>query len=216
MQEADEAHLAKRLRVVRRKSTSRTTAAAIGFLVASLMVAALMLLGASGPAHASTTFTVNQTTDVVDENLADNLCDINSAVSGEQCTLRAAIQEANDTPGADTITLPAGKTGVKRTTNLSATFLVTMNGASLSSSTFKLLKANRDGSTTQVTAVAVSSSTDGLKATLNPDSRLAKNTKYSGAVVTTGAKDAAGNRLDQDRKQANNQQKGWFFTTGSS
>jgi hypothetical protein len=106
--EEEEARLAKRLRVMRRISTGKDVGAAMGFLVASLMVAVLMLVGASSPTHASTTFAVNQTTDVADENLADNHCDINSVVSGDQCTLRAAIQEANDTLGVDTITLPAG------------------------------------------------------------------------------------------------------------
>jgi len=42
-----------------------------------------------------------------------------------------------------------------------------------------------DGSTTQITAVSVSSTTDELKATLNPDSTLRANTKYK-AVVTAG------------------------------
>ena len=101
-----------------------------------------------------------------------------------------------------------------RNANLSATFSETMNRATLTTATFKLFKVNRDGSTTQITNVAVSSTTDGLKATLNPDSRLAKNTEYE-VVVTTGAKDRAGNRLDQNRKKANNQQKEWTFTTGT-
>ncbi|HEX5700918.1 MAG TPA: hypothetical protein VFX77_09735, partial [Rubrobacter sp.] len=44
-----------------------------------------------------------QTSDASDENLADGVCDINSLVSGDQCTLRAAIEQANATSGADTI-----------------------------------------------------------------------------------------------------------------
>ncbi len=51
------------------------------------------------PAHAKT-FTVNITADVPDGNLADRRCVV-SIFGG--CTLRAAIQEANDTPGADEI-----------------------------------------------------------------------------------------------------------------
>jgi hypothetical protein len=34
--------------------------------------------------------------------------------------------------------------------------------------------------------------------------------------VRTGAKDVAGNRLDQNRKQPNNLPMEWFFTTGTS
>jgi hypothetical protein len=56
--------------------------------------------------------------------------------------------------------------------------------------------------------VAVSLSSDGLKATLNPFGTkmtlLARNTKYKGAL-TTGTKDLAGNSLAQ--------QKSWTFTT---
>lgn len=66
----------------------------------------------------------------------------------------------------------------------------------------------------QITAVVVSSTTDGLKATLNPNNRLAASTEYE-VVVTTAARDRAGNRLDQNRSQPNNQQKEWTFTTGS-
>ena len=51
---------------------------------------------------ASTTFVVNKIGDAADNNLADAKCDT-SANTGKQCTLRAAIQEANDTAGADTI-----------------------------------------------------------------------------------------------------------------
>lgn len=52
----------------------------------------------------SATFSVNQLTDGLDANLADNLCDTNLATAGNQCSLRAAIQQANATPGTDTIT----------------------------------------------------------------------------------------------------------------
>ena len=54
-----------------------------------------------GPALAAT-FTVNRIGNQADLNLANAACDV-STNSGSQCTLRAAIQEANDTPGADTI-----------------------------------------------------------------------------------------------------------------
>ena len=67
-------------------------------------VLAAITLGALTPPASATTFTVNSTLDQPDANLADVLC---ASASGF-CTLRAAIQEANDTPGADTILVPAG------------------------------------------------------------------------------------------------------------
>ena len=51
---------------------------------------------------ASTTFIVNRTGDAADRKLGDGKCDVSTA-SGKQCTLRAAIQQANATAGADTI-----------------------------------------------------------------------------------------------------------------
>ncbi len=53
------------------------------------------------------TFTVNTAGDAADNNPADGICD-SSADPGEQCTLRAAIQQANASPGDYTIILPAG------------------------------------------------------------------------------------------------------------
>jgi arylsulfatase A-like enzyme len=109
----------------------------------------------------------------------------------------------------------ANTTGVARSANLTATFSERMISSSINPTTFKLLKVNADGSTTQVTNVSVSLSTDGLKATLNPfgssTTLLARGTKYK-AVVTTGAKDLAGNRLDQISSTTSLDQKTWSFT----
>jgi hypothetical protein len=117
-------------------------------------------------------------------------------------------------------TIPAaGATGVSRNANLTATFSEKMTRSTLNTTTFKLFKVNSDGSTTQISSWTVSSSTDGLKATLNPfgtsSTLLLANTRYK-AVVTTGARDLAGNQLDQDSTVAGNQQKEWTFTTGST
>jgi hypothetical protein len=98
-------------------------------------------------------------------------------------------------------TIPAGGTGVSRGVALSAIFSEKMIRSTLNKSTFKLYKVNSDSSTTQITNVTVSSSTDGLKATLNPSTLLLANTNYR-AIVTTGARDLAGNQLDQSPTQA--------------
>jgi Bacterial Ig-like domain len=91
-----------------------------------------------------------------------------------------------------------------------------MDPASITNSTYKLLKLNPDGSTTQITDVMVSLSTDGLVARLNPfgsstTTHLANGTTYKG-VVTTGARDEAGNQLDQNPTTGGLQQKAWSFT----
>jgi hypothetical protein len=70
-------------------------------LLAFLTLAGVLLALSSGPAEAATTFTVNKTGDAGDRNI-DGVCDSNSK-NGDQCTLRAAIEEANATLGADTI-----------------------------------------------------------------------------------------------------------------
>jgi CSLREA domain-containing protein len=54
------------------------------------------------------TFTVNDNTDGADNNLGDGLCDFNGVAPGNQCTLRAAIEEANDTSAKDTIRFTLG------------------------------------------------------------------------------------------------------------
>jgi hypothetical protein len=97
-----------------------------------------------------------------------------------------------------------------------------MDPASITKATFKLFNCPSTTSTnctTQITNVTLSKSTDGLRATLNPfgtsSKLLAPRTKYK-AVVTTGAKDLAGNALDQNATTSGNQQKVWFFTVGAS
>ena len=71
---------------------------------------------------------------------------------------------------------------------------------------FKLFKK---GSTNQIDAqVSYDAATD--RATLNPNNNLRRGVTYK-AVVSTVAKDVAGNRLDQDDSTAGLQQKVWFF-----
>jgi len=51
-------------------------------------------------------FTVNETTDLADANPGDGLCEATACLG--DCTLRAAVMEANETPGPHIIELPAG------------------------------------------------------------------------------------------------------------
>jgi hypothetical protein len=106
-------------------------------------------------------------------------------------------------------TSPASNaTGVGPAANISATFSEAMRTSSINSTTVKLSKA---GNTTAIGAV-VSYDPTTKKATLNPNANLRRGAKYK-AVVTTGAKDLAGNRLDQNTSQSGLQQRSWTFTT---
>jgi hypothetical protein len=80
--------------------------------VAALGVALLLPLFSASVAAAAT-FTVNETGDEVDSDLTDDRCDSDSTTTGRQCTLRAAIEEANDTAGDDDIGFDLGGTGAQ-------------------------------------------------------------------------------------------------------
>jgi large repetitive protein len=73
----------------------------LAFLIIPLVLFFSIVIPA--PVYAAT-FTVNSTIDAVDANPGDGIC---ASATGE-CTLRAAILEANAFLGDDTITLPAG------------------------------------------------------------------------------------------------------------
>jgi trimeric autotransporter adhesin len=92
------------------KATNRRLALSL-FLAIAL---ALVLATLAKPAGAATTFTVNKTGDASDGNISDSTCDT-SKKNGKQCTLRAAIEEANDTPGADIIEFDIGSGSSLRT-----------------------------------------------------------------------------------------------------
>ncbi len=99
-------------------------------------------------------------------------------------------------------------TGVGLAANVKATFSEAMRAGSINTNTFKLYKA---GTTTAIGAT-VSYDAANKRAILNPNNNLRLGTKYK-AVVTTGARDLAGNRLDQAPTLSGNQPKVWFFTT---
>jgi hypothetical protein len=109
----------------------------LALLALALALAGVVLLAlSSGPVDAATTFIVNKTGDAGDRNITDTVCDA-SGKSGNQCTLRAAIDEANNTPGADTIDFDIGGRATVKTINVGSSGLgalpnitdtVTING----------------------------------------------------------------------------------------
>ncbi len=72
--------------------------------VFTILAIFLSLIGLKTVA-ASANFTVNSNADLIDANPGDGYCE---TVNPGECTLRAAVQEANALAGADTISIPAG------------------------------------------------------------------------------------------------------------
>ena len=104
-------------------------------------------------------------------------------------------------------TSPANNaTGVLRGSNVTATFSEAVQASTINTTTFRLRKS---GTTTNV-AAAVSYDPTTKRATLNPNANLQAGATYV-ATVTTGAKDLAGNALDQNPSTAGNQPKSWKF-----
>jgi CSLREA domain-containing protein len=102
------------------------------------VIAAGLALVAADFAHAAT-YVVNTTdVDLPDTNTGLAACDANPVLVGDQCTLRAAIMQANAGPGADTIVLPLDTTitltlngiGGAESGDLDITAPVTITGAS--------------------------------------------------------------------------------------
>jgi hypothetical protein len=121
-------------------------------------------------------------------------------------------------PRVDSVDPNNGDQGVSRSTDVTARFSEEMDPATLTASTLRLFKVNPDGTTTRITNAQVKPSADGTSATLDPyggsSTKLTAKTRYK-AVVTTGAKDLAGNALDQNASASGNQQMIWYFNTGT-
>jgi len=115
-------------------------------------------------------------------------------------------------PKIDSVLPEEDATGAARTTDVKATFSEEMLASSIvtPATTFKLFKK---GSTTPI-AVQVSypdpPPSPYYTAKLDPKDSLRSGVTYK-AVVSTGAKDLAGNSLDQDESLSGSQQKVWFF-----
>lgn len=120
----------------------------------------------------------------------------------------AALAATDTTAPRVTSTLPQpGEFIVDTSANVKPTFSEGMKASTVNGSTFKLFQK---GSTTKLGA-SVSYDATAHTATLDPTNSLKIGAAYK-AVVTTGAKDLAGNSLDQNSSKVGNQAKTWTFT----
>jgi hypothetical protein len=82
----------------------RHRAPAPAFLAGLALVVLLALAAAMAGRASAAVHVVDSVADRVDANGADGIC----ATADGTCTLRAAVQQANESPGQDTVTVPAG------------------------------------------------------------------------------------------------------------
>lgn len=121
--------------------------------------------------------------------------------------LRAFLLTPDTTAPRVVRTAPtANATGIAPGANVKAIFSEAMGVGSINTNTVMLFE---QGTTPVATEVSYDAST--RTATLNPEANLKRGDRYK-AVVSTGAKDLAGNQLDQDPTLSGNQPKQWFFT----
>lgn len=125
--------------------------------------------------------------------------------------VECGVTATDTTSPTVTRTIPEdGSSGIARGANVSAFFSEPMNAATLNTTTVLLY---RQGTTTPVPA-SVTYVAATKRVVLDPNSLLIAGATYR-AVVNIGAKDTAGNRLDQDPATAGLQQKRWLFTTAN-
>jgi subtilisin-like proprotein convertase family protein len=111
-------------------------------------------------------------------------------------------------PRVESTVPQSGATGISPSANVKAAFSEGMTISTVNATTFKLFKK---GSTTKVAAtVTYDGAADNSTAKLDPANPLKRGATYK-AVVTTGAKDQVGNRLDQNPNLSGLQSKVWTF-----
>ncbi len=138
------------------------------------------------------TFAVDSTADSIDGNTADNLCDDGSG----NCTLRAAIQQANATAGADAITIPDGTyTITMALPDISTEMTMTGNASSpssvditkASSPTIRIFNVTSSGTFT-LTGVRISGGNEDTGSGLqNAGTTIIQDSIITGNTATIGA-----------------------------
>jgi CSLREA domain-containing protein len=142
-------------------------------------VLAAMVCGAlafASPAWAAT-FTVNQTNDAPDRSPGDGRCDTSTA-TGLQCSLRAAVQEANALAGADTVNVPAGTFTLGSELSVSSNLTIAGAGAG-----FTIIRANANSNTAAYRVLNVSGGTVGARGVTIRNGKTSDN---GGGVLNSG------------------------------
>ncbi|HXJ64287.1 MAG TPA: hypothetical protein VNN79_11080, partial [Actinomycetota bacterium] len=160
-------------------------------LTGVLAVAATVVVPVPG-ADADDSVVVTGTGDASDRNLDDAVCDV-SASAGLQCTLRAAIEEANDTPGADAIVFDIGGAAAVKTitpaTPLPAiTETLTIDGYSQEGASANTL-ATGDDAVLKVQLNGTNAGTDAVGLQVDADDSVIKGlviNRFSGTGVVIG------------------------------
>ena len=155
-------------------------------LLAGLALLALCIPGLHQPVAYAATFTVNTTGDGADNNLADGVCND----GGGNCSLRAAIQQANATAGTDTINIT-----VNGTINLTGALPVINTNMTINGPGSGQLTVRRDtGGAYRIftvsgpATVAISglTVTNGLTADGTPGSPFANQGGPGGGILNSG------------------------------
>ena len=182
-------------------------------LVRASVLMALVVLGVLGMSSAASaaTFTVNDATDAALSNSSGTTC---VSTNSGGCTLRAAVQAADNTGGSNTITLPAGtftlSIGSATTDDPSTGDLdvtggdnLTINGAGASST---VINANHIDRAFAVDAPADSLSISGVTITggdadVSSASTNGNSTapEYGGAIYNDGTLTVTNSALDHDQ-----------------
>ncbi len=183
-------------------TTTRSVRKAPLVLLLALGWVALLLALPGGPAHAATTFTVNDAGDAADIDLADDGCDSDPA-AGNQCTFRAAIEESNDTSGEDAIDFGIGTTPTVKTISPASelpeiTEALTIDGYTQPGSTPNTLATGNDAvHKVQLDGTNAGSGANGLEIS-GPGSTVKGLVirSFEGYCVTIASSGAAGHTIE--------------------
>ena len=111
-----------------RRQLRRGLGRGLHLLARAILLMALVTTIIPVPGIYAATFDVNDPNDAGDTSPGDGICDSDEASPGPQCTLRAAIEEANALPGPDTINLAAAGPYYLTEGVLTVTSEITLNG----------------------------------------------------------------------------------------
>ncbi len=135
-------------------------------------------------------------------DITDDRCDSDSAATGRQCTLRAAIEESNDTAGADIIDFDLGGTGAQAISPTSElptiTDTLTIDGYTQAGASENTLEEGNDAVlNVALGGLSAGAGADGLEIAA-PDCTIKglviRNFEGSGILITGSG--ATGNRIE--------------------